>query len=116
MIRNISRAGIPRAKYNMTILAVVRIDPTPGRGGAMYSTWDYSKAKEDPPLTEAGVVSAEAHWERITYFLNRVVPVAAENKVRMACHPHDPGMPAGKSWRGVNRVMGTVDGLKKFIS
>src|SRR5215467_12729562 len=26
MIRNISRAGIPRAKYNMTILAVVRTE------------------------------------------------------------------------------------------
>src|SRR5262245_60690535 len=31
MIRNVSRAGIPAVKYNMSILGVVRSDPTPGR-------------------------------------------------------------------------------------
>src|SRR5712691_9285152 len=40
MIRNISRAGIPSAKYNLTILGVVRTEPTPGRGGAVSSTFD----------------------------------------------------------------------------
>src|SRR5437588_2501414 len=35
MIRNTSRAGIPRLKYNLTILAVVRTQATTGRGGAM---------------------------------------------------------------------------------
>jgi len=116
MIRNIAKAGIPSAKYNLTILAVVRTEPTQGRGGATYSTFDYAKAKEDPPLTEAGPVSADAHWERITYFLNRVAPVAAEYKVKIACHPHDPGMPPGKAFRGVHRVMGSVEGLKRFVS
>ena len=116
MIRNISRVGIPRAKYNMVILAVVRTEPTPGRGGAMYSTWDYARAKEDPPLTEAGPVSADAHWERITYFLDRVAPAAEEYKVKIACHPHDPAIPGGKPYRGVYRVMASVEGLKRFIS
>jgi mannonate dehydratase len=116
MIRNIARAGIPRAKYNLTILAVIRTEPTPGRGGAMYSTFDYSKAKEDPPLTEAGPVSADAHWERITYFLERVVPVATEYKVKIGAHPHDPAMPEDKGFRGVHRVMGSVEGLKRFVS
>jgi mannonate dehydratase len=54
-------------------------------------------------------------WERITYFLERVIPVAAEYKIRMACHPHDPGVPPA-GYQGVNRVLGTVDGLKKFVS
>jgi len=116
MIRNVSRAGIPRAKYNLTILAVVRTEPTPGRGGAMYSTWDYAKAKEDPPLTEAGPVSADAFWERITYFLQRVAPAAEEYKVKIACHPHDPAIPGGKPYRGVYRVMASVEGLKRFVS
>jgi len=74
MIRNAQKAGIPSLKYNLTILAVVRSEPTPGRGGAMYSTFDYAKAKEDPPLTEAEPVSVDPTWERITYFLERVVP------------------------------------------
>lgn len=115
MIRNASRAGIPALKYNMSILGVVRTESTRGRGGSRYSTFVYSKAKQDPPLTEAGPVSEEAAWERIAYFIKRVIPVAEEHKVRMACHPHDPGMPRDKGYRGVHRVLGSVDGLKRFV-
>ena len=67
-IRNCAKAGIPMVKYNLTILGVVRTHPTPGRGGSSYSTFVYEQAKQEPPLTEAGPVSAEAMWERITYF------------------------------------------------
>ncbi len=115
MIRNTSRAGIPALKYNLTLLGVVRTESTPGRGGARYSTFVYADAKQDPPLTEAGVVGADEYWERISYFLKRVIPVAEEHKVRMACHPQDPGMPRGKGFRGVETVLGSVDGLKRFI-
>jgi mannonate dehydratase len=117
MIRNCAQAGIPLVKYNMTILGVVRTEPTRGRGGSTYSTFVYTKAQQqNPALTEAGPVSADMMWERITYFLNRVVPVAEEYKVRIACHPHDPAMPADTGFRGVHRVLGSVDGLKKFIA
>jgi len=116
MIRNASLAGIRALKYNMSILGVVRSEPTPGRGRSTYSTFVYEKAKHEPPLTEAGPVNPDAYWERITYFLDRVVPVAAEHKTRIACHPHDPGMPHDKGYRGVHTVLGSVDGLKKFLS
>jgi mannonate dehydratase len=115
MIRNCAKAGIPTVKYNMTILGVVRSGTTPGRGGARYSTFIYDQAKQDPPLTEAGPVTEEMMWDRITYFLKRVVPVAEEYKIRIACHPHDPGMPRDRGFRGVHRVLGSVDGLKRFI-
>ena len=114
MIRSCGAAGIPIVKYNLTILGVVRTAPTPGRGGAKYSTFRYREA-DQRTLTEAGLVSADQMWERITYFLERVVPVAEEAKVRMACHPHDPGMPEQEGFRGVHRVLGSVAGLKKFI-
>ena len=117
MIRNLSRAGIPAAKYNLTLLGVVRTAPTKGRGGARYSTFVYDQARDrdgDPPA-ESGPVSEKQMWERITYFLERVVPVAEECKVRLCCHPHDPGMPPGRAYRGIHRVLGSVDGLKKFI-
>ena len=116
MIRNASKAGIPSLKYNLTFLGVPRTERTPGRGGARYSTFVYDQAKQDPPLTEAGVVGEDVYWERITYFLKRVIPVAEEYKVRMACHPQDPGMPRGKGFRGVETVLGSVDGLKRFIA
>src|SRR5438105_1574414 len=76
MIRNAARAGIPAVKYNVTILGVVRTESTRGRGGARYSTFVYDKAKQDGPPVESGPVSEEAMWDRITYFLQRVVPVA----------------------------------------
>ena len=116
MIRNTSRAGIPAVKYNMTFLGVVRSAPTPGRGRSTYSTFVYAQAQQDPPLTSAGPVDADRYWESITYFLERVVPVAEESKVRIACHPQDPAMPPGRGFRGVETVLGTVDGLKKFVS
>jgi mannonate dehydratase len=116
MIRNCARAGIMAVKYNMSILGVVRTESTKGRGGATYSTFKYAEGKQEPALTEAGPVDPDTYWERITYFLERVVPVAAEHKVRMACHPNDPGMPNGKKWRGVVPVLGRVEGLKRFVS
>ena len=116
MIRNVARAGIPSVKYNLTLIGIPRTEPTPGRGGARYSTFVYANAKQDPPLTMAGKVDADLYWERITYFLERVVPVAEEYKVRIACHPQDPGMPPGRGWRGVETVLGSVDGLKRFVS
>jgi mannonate dehydratase len=115
MIRNAAKAGIPAVKYNLTILGVVRTESTRGRGGASYSTFVYSKAKQDGPPAETGPVSAEMMWERITYFLKRVVPVAEECKVRLCCHPHDPAMPRDQGFRGVHRVLGSVEGLKRFI-
>jgi mannonate dehydratase len=114
MIQNVAAAGISAVKYNMSILGVVRTASTKGRGGARYSTFEYDQADKET-LTKAGVVSEEMMWERITYFLERVVPVAESNKVRMCCHPHDPGMPKGKPFRGVHRVLGSVEGLKRFV-
>lgn len=116
MIRNCSLAGIPMVKYNLTILGVVRTGVSNGRGGAAYSTFRYKEASEDPPLTEAGPVGAGEMWERIEYFLRRVAPAAEEFKVKIACHPHDPAMPEERAFRGVHRVLGSVDGLKRFIT
>jgi len=38
-------------------------------------------------------VAAEQLWEHLAYFLERVVPVAAQAGVRMALHPDDPPWP-----------------------
>lgn len=114
-IRNCASAGIPAVKYNMSILGVLRTGRAQGRGDATYSKWRRAEAHPKPEITRAGNVDADRFWERITYFLDRVVPVAAEYKVRIACHPHDPGVPP-EGYQGVVRVLGTVDGLKKFIS
>jgi mannonate dehydratase len=114
-LRNVAAAGIPCIKYALNLLGAIRTSfAIPGRGDALYSGWRLKDAP-DLPLTRAGRVDADTFWERITYFLDRVVPVANEYKVRIACHPHDPGVPPS-GYRGIQRVLGTVDGLKRFVA
>lgn len=115
MIRNCGKVGIPMVKYNLTFIGVVRTERTNGRGGASLSAFDFAKSKQEPPLTEAGRITDEIYWDRIDYFLKRIVPVAEEARVKIACHPQDPAMPPNTGWRGVNTVLGTPAGLKRFV-
>ena len=112
MIRQASEAGIPAIKYFLCEMENQRTESVPlGRGNSRYSTWDLEKADATPRYDEP--LSAETNWERITYYLERVVPVAEECKVRMACHPCDPWLPPG--FKGVDRVLGGPEGFKRFI-
>ncbi len=114
-IRNCAKAGIFQVKYNFTILGIPRTGPVKGRGPSTYSEFDLSKDKNKDTPTIAGKVDADAYWERITYFLERVVPVAEEYKVKLGCHPQDPGVPKG--YRGIAEVpLATPAGLKRFVS
>jgi mannonate dehydratase len=113
LIESVAEAGIPAVKYNLNIIGIPRSEDEPGRGGSMNSTFRWDKIDQDAAPTAAGVIDEDENWERIDYFLERVIPVAETNKVRLACHPHDPYTPPG--YRGVTRVLGTVDGLKKFV-
>jgi mannonate dehydratase len=115
MIQNCGKAGIPMAKYNFTFIGVVSTERTIGRGRASQRAFDYSKAKDPGPFPGVGPVDEKIYWDRIEYFLKRVVPVAHEAKVKLALHPQDPAMPKGKGWRGVETVLGTVDGMKRFV-
>lgn len=115
MIAACAKAGIPAVKYNLSLLGVLRTAASPGRGGARYSTWRLAVAKEQPSLTRAGRVPDDLFWERITYFLDRVIPVCNEHRIRAACHPHDPGVPP-EGFQGVSCVLGTPEGLKRFVA
>ena len=112
--RHTASAGIPAMKYYLHYLGVVSTGHVLGRGGSQNRTFVYADAVQEP-LTEAGRVDADTMWERITYFLERVIPVAAEYKIRLACHPHDPPVPRPQGLRGIDRVMGDIDGLKRFV-
>ena len=47
-------------------------------------------------MGDEGRVTHEEYWERITYFLEKIVPAAKEKDVKLACHPSDPpGLPFG---------------------
>lgn len=113
LIRNLGRAGIPAARYNLNLIGIPRTADEPGRGGSRNSTFRWHLAEQGAPPGLAGLLDAETNWERIDYFLERVVPVAEEYRVRLACHPHDPFTPPG--YKGVTRVLGTVEGLKRLV-
>ncbi len=112
LIVNAGKAGLRGFNYNFCILSHQRTASTPGRGGSSYSTFDLDKF-DNETLSEAGRVSREEAFERVAYFLERVIPVAEENKVQMACHLNDPPAPI---LRGVERWNYPVfEGLKRFV-
>ena len=111
-IENAGKAGLRGLNYNFCIVQHQRTASTPGRGGTTYSTFDISKF-DNEALTEAGQVSRDEAFERVAYFLERVIPVAEANKVQLACHLNDPPAPV---LRGVERWNYPVfEGLKRFV-
>jgi len=111
-IEILGQEGIPVVEYVFNLAAVFGSESKPsGRGGAMVRHFDYEKAKQAPP--QPGFeANAEEVWERITWFLERVVPVAEEVGVKLACHPDDPPVPTIK---GETRVLGSLEGMKRLI-
>lgn len=115
MIRTASRAGVDSLRYNTCILPIDRTEPEEGRGGYMHTAFRLDKIpkEEQEKLTDAGRVTAEMHWERIEYLLERMIPVAEEFKVRMGNSQEDPPTPPG--YKGVDKVLNDFEGMKKFI-
>jgi mannonate dehydratase len=138
-VRNLGRTGVPVLCYNFmpvfdwmrtdlarrlddgsTALAfddaaLSRVDLS--RGTAELPGWAtaYSSEALSALLDAYRSVSEEKLWENLSYFLERVVPVAATAGVRMALHPDDPpwsilGLPRIiVSGSALERVIGLVD-------
>ena len=115
MIRIAARAGIDSLRYNTCILPIDRTEDEEGRGGYFHDAFRLDKipAEEQAKLTDAGRVTAEMHWERIEYLLERIIPVAEEYKVRMGNSQEDPPTPPG--YKGVDKVLNDFEGMKRFI-
>lgn len=117
MIAVAGKTGVHCLNYNTTILPILRTGTTldPKRGNASYLTWDYNEAiKRNEPLTVAGVVNIDQMYERITYLLDRLIPVAEEYKVRLANHIADP--PTHIGYRGITNWVSpdVFEGIKRF--
>ncbi len=114
-VRMASEAGLRGLNYNITLLGHMRTEPRYGRGGARLSSFEYDKLDQSRPAFEGGPADEDEMWARIDHWLKTIIPVAEEYKVQMACHPSDPGIGFGRTYRGVARVLGMSEGFKKFI-
>lgn len=117
MIEVASKSGVKLLLYNTIIHEILRTGYTsdPTRGNARYSTWNYEEAlKRNEPKTIAGDVSIDEVYERITYLLDRLLPVAEEFNVKLGNHIADPPAPAG--YRGITRWNSpdVFAGIKRF--
>ena len=95
-IQKASQVGVKVITHHWTVIPIRRNAHTPGRGGATYEAFKLEDNWKDLPAGQAGNVSSEDYWERITYFLHKVIPVCKQYDVKMAAHPYDPpGLPFG---------------------
>lgn len=114
-IRAAGKVGLPVVEYNFYAHRAVegyyeQLDPE--RGGAGWTSFDYGRVKDLPPLPKEGAHSLDEMWANVSYFLKAVIPVAEEAGVRMALHPNDPPAPIS---RGSGQIMGTVEGWKRLV-
>ena len=104
LIRRIGKAGIPCMGYNFSLAGVCsRIEGPFARAGAMSVGMDgidqmpvpqgmvwnmiYDAGAGDTPQAP---VTHEQLWQRVTWFLHELLPVAEEAGVVLAAHPDDP--------------------------
>ena len=114
----LASAGVKTLGYNFKPIGNFRTTSTVGRGGAYYSTFDYKEWKntesEWEPAFRDKQIDERGMWENISYFLERIIPVAEECDIRMALHPDDPPIP--EAMGGAARIVSTLDQYEKIFS
>lgn len=121
-IRHLGQAGIPILGYHWMPTGVWRTSvTTPGRGGALVSSFDQELVsaghpifwrRDDHPLVKGRTFTAEEMWNNYVYFMEAVVPVAEEAGVRLALHPDDPPLP---ELGGIARLFYHFDGFRRAL-
>ena len=54
-------------------------------------------------------------WERVAHWLDRIVPVAEEYQIQVACHPQNPTI-GDATYRGVARILGDARGFERLMA
>ncbi len=90
---------------------LARIDLSRGTGDLPGWATAYSADELAALLHAYAQVDAERLWANLAYFLERVVPVAAESNVRMAIHPDDPPWPIF----GLPRIVTNAAALDRLV-
>ena len=114
-IRHMGEAGWPILGYHFMLAGVWghwrSYTAGGGRGNAGLKSFDLDLVAEAPPHP-AAPVSIDEMWERVTYFLERAVPVAEKAGVRLAAHQDDPPVPY---LRGTGRLLISHDCMQRLL-
>ena len=92
--------------------ALARIDLSAGSRGLPGWAHAYTSDELASLLAAYRGVTNEQMWEHLAYFLDHVVPVAAEAGVMMALHPDDPPWPIF----GLPRIITDCAALERVVS
>lgn len=113
LIENMGRLNIPIMCHNwMAGIGWLRTDfGIPERGGALVTGYDNDVNEAKGP-TEFGIHTEEQMWERMEYFLKRVVPVAEKAGVFLAVHPDDPPR---SPVRGIGRILTSPENFQRVL-
>jgi mannonate dehydratase len=112
-LRIAARVGVPVVEYTfMPFRASEGYYVTEGRGGSRLRAFDYDRIRNRPVVPEVGELSSQQVWDRLTYFIKAVVPVAEKEGVRLALHPSDPPV---ENFRSAAQIARTLDELKRVV-
>ncbi|GLR18728.1 mannonate dehydratase [Portibacter lacus] len=129
MLKNMGKAGIRNMGYYFSLAGVWGwTSKNYGRGNPMTVGYDASAIDSNAPIPNGMVwnmtynenaspgvidyVPREEMWDRLTWFLENILPVAEENNIRMLAHPDDPPMP---ELRNTGRLFYTQDYYEKLL-
>jgi len=116
-IQKASAVGVKIITYHWTVIPIRRNRETSGRGKVTYSGFRLEENWKDLPVGKSGKVSSDDYWERIAVFLEKVIPLARQHNVRMACHPYDPpGLPLGYQGADNWDSPSIFDSIKRYAS
>lgn len=113
-VRVIGDAGIGVITTNFTVLRASEGYGSHhnGRGGAQARDFDADRQAGLPVLEDLGVHTADDMWDRLDWFLQRAVPVAAAAGVRFALHPNDPPV---EVFRGVAQPLCNLAAMQRLV-
>ena len=123
-IENLGAAGVPVICYFFSLRSSIghyglrTSRSTTGRGGAKVTSFDHDQIRSatqdfwDPPVDRSLEVTDDQVWDNLTWFLERVVPVAEDAGVRLALHPDDPPV---SPIAGVARVLRDHAALQRVV-
>lgn len=130
MVSNIGRAGIPLLGYYFSIAGVWGWTSKPfGRGNPMTVGFRAEDIDANLPIKNGMIwnmtynpeapegylppISREEMWDRLTWFLNEILPVAEASGVKMLAHPDDPPV---SELRNSARLFYTISEYEKLLA